>query len=91
LEENKFLIIKNLKKKKESLGFAIFKAPHSSWPPGGYLKQGVCQLHYGLAIYIIKYLKANEEELWKLKYFTIAKNIMFKKSSKRNPKSFKIS
>jgi hypothetical protein len=28
--------------------------------------------HYGLAIYILKYLKA-KEELWKLKYFTIAK------------------
>jgi hypothetical protein len=27
---------------------------------------------HGLAIYIKKYLKA-EEELWKLKYFTIAK------------------
>jgi hypothetical protein len=29
--------------------------------------------HYGLAIYIKKYLKAEEEELWKLKYFTIQK------------------
>jgi hypothetical protein len=29
--------------------------------------------HCGLAIYIKKYLKAKEEELWKLKYFTIAK------------------
>jgi hypothetical protein len=27
----------------------------------------------GLAIYFKKYLKAKEEELWKLKYFTIAK------------------
>jgi hypothetical protein len=27
--------------------------------------------HYGLAIYIKKYLKAKEEELWKLKYFTM--------------------
>jgi hypothetical protein len=27
---------------------------------------------YGLAIYLKKYLKANEE-LWKLKYFTIQK------------------
>jgi hypothetical protein len=42
----------------------------------------------GLAIYIKTYLKANEE-LWKLKYFTSPK-IMFKKSSKRNPKSFMI-
>jgi len=29
--------------------------------------------HCGLAIYIKEYLKAKEEELWKLKYFTIAK------------------
>jgi hypothetical protein len=27
----------------------------------------------GLAIYIEKYLKAKEEELWKLKYFTMQK------------------
>jgi hypothetical protein len=39
--------------------------------------------HCGLAIYIKKYLKA-KEELWKLKYFTIAKEIIFKKSSKKN-------
>jgi hypothetical protein len=40
----------------------------------------------GLAIYIKKYLKAKEEELWKLKYFTMQKiYIIFKKkSSKRN-------
>jgi hypothetical protein len=35
-------------------------------------KQGVCQLHCGLAIYLKKYLKA-KEELWKLKYFTMQK------------------
>jgi hypothetical protein len=29
--------------------------------------------HYGLAIYIKKHLKAKEEKLWKLKYFTMAK------------------
>jgi hypothetical protein len=29
--------------------------------------------HYGLAIYIKKYVKAKEEELWKLKDFTIQK------------------
>jgi hypothetical protein len=29
--------------------------------------------HCGLAIYIKRYLKAKEEELWKLKYLTIAK------------------
>jgi hypothetical protein len=41
--------------------------------------------HCGLAIYIQKYLNlAKEEELWKLKYFTMQKNITFKKSSKRN-------
>jgi hypothetical protein len=33
--------------------------------------------HYGLAIYINKYLKA-KEELWKLKY-SRSKNIIFKK------------
>jgi hypothetical protein len=41
-------------------------------------KQGVCQLHCGLAIYIKKYLKA-KEELWKIKYnFTMQKYIIFK-------------
>jgi hypothetical protein len=29
--------------------------------------------HCGLAIYMKKYLKAKEEELWKLKYFTMQK------------------
>jgi hypothetical protein len=29
--------------------------------------------HCGLAIYIKKYLKAKEEDLWKLKYFTMQK------------------
>jgi hypothetical protein len=29
--------------------------------------------HCGLTIYIKKYLKAKEEELWKLKYFTMQK------------------
>jgi len=35
------------------------------------LKQGGVS-HCGLAIYILKYLKA-KEELWKLKYFTMKK------------------
>jgi hypothetical protein len=35
-------------------------------------KQGVCQSHCGLAIYIKKYFKA-KEELWKLNYFTMTK------------------
>jgi hypothetical protein len=45
-----------------------------------------CVTHCGLAIYIIKYLKAKEEELWNLKYlFHHAKiYLIFKKSSKRN-------
>jgi len=34
-------------------------------------------LDCGLAIYIKKYLKANEE-LWKLKYISPCKNIIFK-------------
>jgi hypothetical protein len=36
-------------------------------------KQGGGVSHCGLAIYIKKYLKAKEEELWKLKYFTMQK------------------
>ncbi len=44
--------------------------------------------HYGLAIYIKKYIKA-KEEVWKLKYFTMQKynlqKILWKK-----PKSFKV-
>jgi len=47
--------------------------------------------HCGLAIYIKKYLKAKEEELWKLKYFTIAKiHLIFLKILGKKPKSFKI-
>jgi hypothetical protein len=41
-------------------------------------KKGV-ESHCGLAIYIKKYLKAKEEELWKLKIFHHSKNIIFKK------------
>jgi hypothetical protein len=39
--------------------------------------------HCGLAIYIKKDLKAKEEELWKLKYFTMQKYNL-QKSSKTN-------
>jgi hypothetical protein len=46
--------------------------------------------HFDLAIYSKEYLKAKEEELGKLKYFQHANNIIFKKSSKKKPKSFKI-
>ncbi len=50
------------------------------------LNKGVCHLHCGLAINIKKYLKAKEEELWKLKYFTkqSRKYNLQTKSSKRN-------
>jgi hypothetical protein len=36
----------------------------------------------GLVIYIKKYFKAKEEELWKFKYFTMPKCILPKTSSK---------
>jgi hypothetical protein len=39
----------------------------------GYKQGGVS--HCALAIYIKTYLKAKEEELWKLKYFTMQKYI----------------
>jgi hypothetical protein len=39
--------------------------------------------HCGLAVYIKKYLKA-KEELWKLKYISPCKNIIFQKSSYKN-------
>jgi hypothetical protein len=47
--------------------------------------------HHGLAIYMKKYLNT-KEELWKLKYFTMQKYIIFikKNSSKKKPKSFAI-
>jgi hypothetical protein len=48
------------------------------------MKQGVCQSHCGVAIYIKKHLKA-KEELWKLKYFTMQRYNLQKKSSTRNP------
>jgi hypothetical protein len=44
----------------------------------------------GLAIYSKKYPKAKEEELWKLKYFTMQKYNFQKILSKKKPKSFKI-
>jgi hypothetical protein len=47
------------------------------------VSQHPCASHCGLVIDIKKYLKANEE-LQKLKYFTVQKNIILKKSSKRN-------
>jgi hypothetical protein len=40
-------------------------------------KQGVQWSHCRLAIYIKKYLKA-QEELWKLKYFTMQKYTLHK-------------
>jgi hypothetical protein len=47
-------------------------------------EQGVCCC--GLAICIKKHLKAKEEELWKLKYFTIQKYNL----QKNPPKETKI-
>jgi hypothetical protein len=44
--------------------------------------------HFGLAIYIKKYLKA-KEELWKLKYFTMQK-FNLQKFLQKKPKSFNI-
>jgi hypothetical protein len=41
-------------------------------------------LHCGLAIFIRKYLKAKEEELWNLKYFTMQKILSFKSPLKEN-------
>ncbi len=55
------------------------------------MKQGVCHTVCGLAIYIKKsILRQHEEELWKLKYFTIAKILSSKNSLKKKPKSLKI-
>jgi hypothetical protein len=44
--------------------------------------------HYGLAIYIKKYLNEKEES-WKLKYFTMEKYNL-QKILQKKPKSFKI-
>ncbi len=38
-----------------------------------YIEQASGVSHFGLAIYMKKYLKAKEEELWKLKDFTMQK------------------
>jgi hypothetical protein len=40
--------------------------------------------HCGLAIYIKKYLKAKEEELWKFKYFTMQTYNLQKNSLKES-------
>ncbi len=51
------------------------------------MKQGVCHTVCGLAIYIKKsILRQHEEELWKLKYFTIAKILSSKNSLKKKTK-----
>jgi hypothetical protein len=59
------------------------KQERNNAKPSSLVTRGVS--HCGLAIYIKKYLKTKEES-WKLKYFTMQKNIIFKKSSKRNKK-----
>jgi hypothetical protein len=40
----------------------------------------------GLAIYIKKYLKAKEEELWKFKYFNMQKYNLHQNPLKKKPK-----
>jgi hypothetical protein len=50
--------------------------------------RGVSHRH-GLAIYIKKYLEAKEEFMKTQIYFTMQKNIIFEKSLKKKPKSFK--
>ncbi len=53
-------------------------------PKLGTLKiKGWCVTLSPLPFYIKKYLKAKEEELWKLKYFTMQKYNLKKKSSNR--------
>jgi hypothetical protein len=42
--------------------------------------------HCGLAIYIRKYLHANEEELWKLSNISPCRNIIFKKTPLKETK-----
>jgi hypothetical protein len=67
----------------------IFETPPKSFAKSSVKqtnKQGVC---HTLAICIKKYLKA-KEELWKFKYFTMPKYIIFK-TLQMKPKSFKIS
>jgi hypothetical protein len=55
------------------IDYEIFIPTMKSYVSIGPMKaQGVVS-HCGLAIYIEKYLKAKEELLWKLKYFTIQK------------------
>jgi hypothetical protein len=56
----------------------VFSGVYMSLPPKS--TRGVS--HYGLAIYIKKYLKA-KKELWKLIYFTM-QEYNLQKSSKRN-------
>jgi hypothetical protein len=45
-----------------------------------------CASHCGLAIYIKKYVKAKEEDLWKLKYFTMPKYNFLKNPLKETQK-----
>jgi len=44
-----------------------------------------------LSFTIKKSILSQKEELWKFKYFTMQKYNLQKKSSKKKPKSFKIS
>jgi len=57
------------------------------WEPSTRQTRGVSRC--GLAIYIKKYLKAKEEDLWKLKYFTMQKYNL-QQILQKKPESFKI-
>jgi hypothetical protein len=55
------------------------------------MQQGVCHTHYGLAIYIKKYLKAKKKNYENSKYLTMQKYNLQKNPSKKDQKPFKIS
>jgi hypothetical protein len=63
-------------------------SPNSAPQNHKHKKQGIQWSDCGLAIYLKKYLK-EQEELWKLKYFTMQKYTLQKILSKK-PESFKI-
>jgi hypothetical protein len=46
--------------------------------------------HCDLAIYFLKHHLKAKEEFMRIQIFSPCKNIIFKKSSKKKPKSFKI-
>jgi hypothetical protein len=68
---------------KEVVGYTTTTTPPPPPPPPPPTTTTRVVSQCGLAICIKKYLKA-KEELWKLKYISPCKNVIFKKSSKRN-------